>query len=144
MRRTVMPVDMLFAWGKLNGVEFNHIDIKDITSNDGPSKGAGLTSASDRNKSDDGSILIAVPQELILSKGQVELYAAVDKHLKLILDAAGAFGKVSALNWDMDLQVPRRPWPRSYARSWTYGCSTTESAWRNLDILVGPDHKRES
>lgn len=96
MRRTAIPVEELFAWGKLNGVEFNHVDFKtDITSNDGTFKGAGLFSTSDRNTDGDGAILISVPQDLILSREQVERYAALNRELKMVLDAAGAFGRVS-------------------------------------------------
>jgi hypothetical protein len=96
MRRTVIPVEQLFAWGKLNGIDLNEIEVKsDIATIDGVSRGAGLVSRSDHHANKDQSILISVPQDLILSQEQVERYAAIDKHLKMILDAAGTFGQVS-------------------------------------------------
>jgi hypothetical protein len=97
MRRTVLPVGKLFAWAKLNGVDFTHVDVKtDIKSNDGALKGAGLVSRSGLDANENGTVLMSVPTDLILSLEQVERYAAIDKHLKLVLDAAGVFGRVSA------------------------------------------------
>ncbi len=104
MRRTIIPLEKLFAWGKLNGVEFNSIDVKsDISSKDGATKGAGLFSTCERSSNDHGAVLVSVLQDLILSRGQVDRYAAIDKHLKSVLDAAGAFGKVSASIVDIDV-----------------------------------------
>ena len=97
MLRTVIPVDKLFAWAKLNGVEFIHVDVEnDIESNVGARRGAGLISRSDLDAEENGTVLMSVPQDLILSQEQVKRYAATDKNLKLVLDAAGAFGQVSA------------------------------------------------
>jgi hypothetical protein len=99
MKRSTIPIEQLFAWGKLNGVEFNNVDVKtDVSSHDGAFKGGGLVSTSDRTANEDGAILMVVPQDLILSREQVERYAAIDKHLKSVLDAAGAFGRVSTLS----------------------------------------------
>ncbi len=104
MRRTIIPVEKLFAWGKLNGVEFNKIDVKsDITSKDGATKGAGLFSTCQRSLNDHGAVLLSVPQDLVLSREQVDRYAGIDKHLKSVLDAADAFGKVSASILDVDV-----------------------------------------
>lgn len=96
MRRSTITAEELFAWGKLNGVEFHNVDVKtDITSNDGAFKGAGLVGKSDHSAIENGAPLLSVPQDLVLSREQVERYAAIDQHLKLVLDAAGAFGRVS-------------------------------------------------
>lgn len=96
MKRTTIPVCELFAWGKLNGVAFDHIEIQtDITSTDEESRGAGLVSTGDCSDSEDGTVLMSVPQDLILSRAQVKRYAAIDKHLKSVLDAADNFGQVS-------------------------------------------------
>ncbi|ERF76907.1 hypothetical protein EPUS_02618 [Endocarpon pusillum Z07020] len=96
MRRTTIPVENLFAWGKLNGVEFINVDVKsDITSQDGVFRGAGLVSTCDRSSKDSAAVLVSVPQDLILSREQVDRYAAIDKPLKSVLDAAGAFGKTA-------------------------------------------------
>lgn len=97
MRRTTIPIEKLFAWGKLNGVEFDDVDIKaDVTGDDELFKGAGLVSTGDHGVNEDAAALISVPHDLILSREQVERYAAIDKHLRMVLDAAGAFGRVSA------------------------------------------------
>ncbi len=96
MRRSTVPVENLFAWGKLNGVEFSHLEINtDVTSNDGATRGAGLVSTSERSANGHGATLISVPQDLTLSREQVERYAAIDQPLKRVLEAAGAFGRVS-------------------------------------------------
>jgi hypothetical protein len=97
MRRTTIPVGNLFAWAKLNGVEFHNVDIEtDITANDGTARGGGLVSTNDY--STDGGIanLVTVPHELILSQEQVQRYAAIDQSLSEVLDAAGEFGQVRA------------------------------------------------
>ena len=97
MRRTVISVEKLFAWARLNGVEFNNIGVKaDFTSEAGACKGAGLVSANNHIANENEAPLLSVPQDLVLSREQVERYAAIDKHLELVLDAAGAFGRVSA------------------------------------------------
>ena len=97
-------MEKLFAWGKLNGVEFINVDVKsDITSQDGAFRGAGLVSTCDRSSKDSGAVVVSVPQNLILSREQVYRYAAIDKHLKSVLDAAGAFGKVRASTLDVDV-----------------------------------------
>lgn len=97
-------MENLFAWGKLNGVEFINVEVKsDITSQDGVFRGAGLVSTCDRSSKNSGAVLVSVPQDLILSREQVDRYAAIDKHLKSVLDAAGAFGKVSASTPDGDV-----------------------------------------
>lgn len=95
MRRTTIPVQNLFAWGKLNGVDFNHVDIEaNITSIDGSSKGAGLVTQSRHGAKVGGTVLLSVPHELVLSQGQVQRYASLDRNLRLVLDAAGGFGRV--------------------------------------------------
>jgi hypothetical protein len=96
MRRTTIPIENLFAWGKLNGVEFNNIAIEtDVNSDDSALKGAGLVNTVEHSANEGGAVLMSVPQDLILSREQVERYAEIDEHLKLVLDAAGAFGQVS-------------------------------------------------
>jgi hypothetical protein len=110
MKRSTIPIEQLFTWGKLNGVEFNNVDVKtDVGSHDGALKGGGLVSTSDRVANDDGAILMAVPQDLILSREQVERYAAIDRHLKAVLDAAGAFGRVSTLSFNILVLQQRTP-----------------------------------
>lgn len=97
MRRTVISVGEVFAWAKLNGVDLTHVDVNiNSDSGDEALKGAGLVSRSDLDARDNGTVLMSVPSDLILSREQVERYAAIDNHLKLVLDAAGIFGRVSA------------------------------------------------
>lgn len=99
MKRTTIPVEKLFAWAKLNGVEFNQVDITlDITSLDGVFKGAGLINKRADSAEDGRLVLLAVPQDLVLSQEQVERYASIDKHLRSILDAADAFGRLNRLH----------------------------------------------
>jgi hypothetical protein len=96
MRRTTIPIENLLVWGTLNGVDFNNVAIEtDVTSEDGALKGAGLVNTIEQSANEGGAALMSVPQDLILSREQVERYAEIDKHLKLVLDAAGAFGQVS-------------------------------------------------
>ena len=97
MRRSVIPVGKLTAWAKLNGVDLTHVDVNtNLNSSDEAPKGAGLVSRSDLDGEQNGAVLMSVPSDLILSREQVERYAAIDNRLTLVLDAAGIFGKVSA------------------------------------------------
>lgn len=96
MRRATIPVQELFAWGKLNGVAFDHVEIQtNINSTDADLKGAGLIITGDCSDDEDAAVLMSVPEDLILSREQVIRYAALDKHLKSVLDAAEDFGRVS-------------------------------------------------
>lgn len=101
MLRTVIPVDKLLAWAKLNGVDFSYLDVEhSIVSNGRAHKGAMLISKSDLDNDGNGTVLMSVPQDLILSQEQVKRYGAIDKNLSLVLEAAGAFGQVCA--WSPD------------------------------------------
>lgn len=96
MKHTSITAEELFAWARLNGVEFHNVDVNiDLTRIDGASKGAGLVSTRYHNAIGNGAVLLSVPQDLILSRAQVERYATIDRHLKSVLDAADAFGRVS-------------------------------------------------
>jgi hypothetical protein len=98
MKRTTITAEELFAWAKLNGVEFHNVDVNtDLTRIDGASKGAGLVSTRDHSAIGigNGAVLLSVPRDLILSRAQVERYATIDKHLKSVLVAADTFGRVS-------------------------------------------------
>jgi hypothetical protein len=96
MKHTGITAGELFAWAKLNGVEFHNIDVNtDLRRIDGASKGAGLVSTKDHSAIGNEAVLLSVPRDLILSRAQVERYATIDKHLKSVLDAADAFGRVS-------------------------------------------------
>ena len=102
MKRTTIPVEKLFAWARLNGVDFNQVGVRlGITSVGGIFKGAGVVNKRADGAEDDRLVLMSVPQDLVLSQEQVERYASIDKHLRSILDGADAFGRVSAQNSDV-------------------------------------------
>jgi hypothetical protein len=96
MKRTTITAAELLAWAKLNGVEFHNVDVNTyLTRDDGASKGAGLVSTNNHSAIDNGAVLLSVPQDLVLSRAQVERYATIDTHLRSVLDAADVFGRVS-------------------------------------------------
>lgn len=101
MKRTILPANCLFAWGKLNGVTFDRVELEaEIMTADGVLKGAGLVSTCDRDGEEGDSTLVSVPSDLVLGQDQVHRYAITDPQLKSVLDvsdAQGEFGRVSAL-----------------------------------------------
>lgn len=88
MRRESMPVGNLSAWAKLNGVDFNGVEVAPSPS----SRGAGLVLTAQRNDKD--SILVTVPKDLVLSLENVWIFAKSDKHLKDVLEAVGEYARV--------------------------------------------------
>lgn len=99
-----MPIEQLDAWAKLNGVEFHNCQVKQIVTQDGQDRGAGIIATGNRHGYDD-DILMYVPAELVLSQYQVEQFATCDKYLKDILEAVGDFGRVGASR-EMVVETP--------------------------------------
>ena len=96
MQRTVLPIEHLRAWAKLNGIKFNNVTVeKNIAAAGGEGKGAGVVATEDFSDDDGEEILMTVPADLILTKEQVKKQAALDKNIQRILDDAGEFGEVS-------------------------------------------------
>jgi len=82
------PVEGLPTWATFRGVQFNGIKV-------GPLPGFehyGSTVIADRDLTSGQAPLIMVPKELILSRGNVELMAKSDHHLRELLHALGDFG----------------------------------------------------
>lgn len=89
MHRETLPIDQLAAWTRLNNVEINGIQITALQGN----RGSGLVTTADR--STDQSLLITVPNDLVLSLGNVWVYAKSDNHLRQVLEATGNYSRVS-------------------------------------------------
>lgn len=87
-----LPMESLRAWALLNDVELQAARVVlDILDKDGLSKGGGLVA--DRDVAA-GDILLKVPGELIVSRGQVEQCAKVDSTFREVLAAVEVFAKV--------------------------------------------------
>lgn len=108
MKRQYLPVETLSAWGKLNGVIFNGVEVKRIYAGDGSDKGSGVVVTSERlildgegtgdAECDDArhpGVLMSVPHDLVLSLELVETCAKSDRYLKEVLDATGEYGRVN-------------------------------------------------
>jgi hypothetical protein len=85
------PIDTLPTWATFHGVSFNGIKV-------GPLPGfedRGSTVIADRELQG-GNVepLLVVPNELIISRQNVELLAKSDRHLRELLDATEDFGRV--------------------------------------------------
>ena len=95
MRRHTIPISELGAWARLNGIDCNGLTVKlDIKSSNGSTKGTGLVAVRNFDSTSEPRDLISVPRDLILSREQVLQYAAIDKKLQAVLDAAGPLGQV--------------------------------------------------
>ena len=88
MRREVLPVQALPMWAKLNGVDFNGVEVTPLPG----SRGSGLVTRAQRN--DRSPILITVPTDLVLSLENVWISAKSDEHLKEVLEAVGEYARV--------------------------------------------------
>jgi len=92
MKHTSLPLENLRSWAVLNNVKLFGADVAPcILTENGSSKGGGLLATSAH---DAGAPLLAVPSELILSKGHVEQYAKTDSHFSDLLEAAGPLAQV--------------------------------------------------
>ena len=82
-----LPIEELSAWMQLNNVKLNGAKLTAI-----PELGSGLVATSELSQRD--HILMTVPQDLVLSLGNVWVYAKADHHLLQILEAVGDFSRV--------------------------------------------------
>lgn len=88
MQRKFLPIEALPAWAELNNVEFHGVKISSLP--DG--KGSGVVATAEHTE--EGTILIRVPQELVLSLENVWMYAKSDHHLREVLEATGDYARV--------------------------------------------------
>jgi hypothetical protein len=101
MRWEALPVELLATWAKFNGVKYGNVEIRKIAS-DTEDRGAGVFALRDLQATvPEPSILMVIPQDLILSLPLVENYAKSDKHLREVLEAVGEFGRVRQMHADM-------------------------------------------
>ena len=87
MRWEVLPVERLAPWAKINNVDLNGVEVSSLDN----SRGSGIIATW---ASDNGAILINVPQDLVLSLENVWVYARSDKHLLKVLEAVGEYARV--------------------------------------------------
>lgn len=85
------PVHNLKEWASLTQTSFRGIEVGPLDAVE--EKGSGIKVIASELAAEQNPLMI-VPAELILSKGNIELHAKSDKHLRDVLDAVGAFGKV--------------------------------------------------
>ena len=89
MYRETLPIDKLGAWARLNSIEFNGLKIVTLQGN----RGSGLVATAERPINN--PLLMAIPNDLVLSLENVWLYAKSDKHLHQTLEATGEYSRVS-------------------------------------------------
>lgn len=88
MQRKLLPIETVPAWAELNNVEFDGVKVSSLPAG----KGSGVVATAAH--SEDGAILMRVPQELVLSLGNVWMYAKSDQHLREVLEATGEYARV--------------------------------------------------
>ena len=88
MSQEVLPIDQLTIWAKLNNVDFNGVQARNVAE----CRGSGLVATWE---SQGGDLLLRVPQDLILSLENVWIYAKSDHHLLQILEAVGEYSRVN-------------------------------------------------
>ena len=76
---------------KLHNVRLDGLEVVDFHNK----KGSHLIATSEI--SEEGSVLITVPQELVLSLDNVWIYAKSDKHLLQVLEAVGDYARVRVM-----------------------------------------------
>jgi len=87
-----LPPEALLPWAMLNEVSFDRV-VPGVSEN----KGAALLAKDDLTASnDDGepTVLLTVPQELILSWERVGQHAKIDKDLREVLESLGESARV--------------------------------------------------
>ncbi|KAA6406815.1 MAG: hypothetical protein FRX48_09313 [Lasallia pustulata] len=89
MQRKLLPIETLPAWAELNNVEFDGVKVSSLPAG----KGSGVVATAAH--SEDGAILMRVPQELVLSLGNVWMYAKSDQHLREVLEATGEYARTA-------------------------------------------------
>lgn len=114
MHRDTLAIDNLAPWARLNNVDFNRVKASSIPG----SRGSGLIATA--NKSENDTLLLTVPQELVLSLEFVWIYAKADRHLHQVLEAVGEYSRVlypslrsAFLLTSQGLMRSRRPGERS-------------------------------
>ena len=89
MHRETLPIGNLATWARLNNVEFNGVEVSSLPE----SRGSGVLAITDCHQED--SVLMRIPQEIIVSLENVWIYAKSDRSLTEILEAAGEYTRVS-------------------------------------------------
>lgn len=86
MHRQKLSIASLPAWVKMNHIKLNGILVQDI-----PHKGSGLVVTSPTQES---SLLVSVPKDLVLSIENIWIFAKADKQLREVLEAMGDYARV--------------------------------------------------
>ncbi|KAL8931689.1 MAG: hypothetical protein Q9211_006794 [Gyalolechia sp. 1 TL-2023] len=90
MRRFYLPPLALRAWARLNDVQSNGITFNHILSDE---RGLGVSVITEPLR--DETVLLKVPESLVLSLENVWIYAKSDPHLKEVLDAVGEYAQTA-------------------------------------------------
>lgn len=99
MRRQYLPIGMLPAWARFNGVSLSGVAIRRLEADDGADKGCAVVATEEKGTGDSDSqshpeTLIGIPSDLVLSLESVGNYAKADRYLQELLEAIGDFGRV--------------------------------------------------
>ena len=89
MRRTRLPLELVPQWAERYGIKLNGVDIAKSTS------GHGWGIVANRAVTSARPPFLIVPPELVINIDRVWRCSETDRHLKEILEANGAFAKVS-------------------------------------------------
>jgi len=110
MKRQYLPIEVLPAWARLNGITFHGVAFEKLVASSSTSdpdaaedKGSAVVATEEKYNGDPGDdddensraeILIRVPPDMVLSLGFVENCAKVDPYLRDVLEAVGEYGRV--------------------------------------------------
>lgn len=89
-----LALENLPSWSMINGIETSGIRLEPHIIRDGVDCGGGLVS---NTATKEDTVLVSVPQDLILNREQVFLQAKTDAHLRQLLETLGDFVEVSLL-----------------------------------------------
>ena len=99
MKREYLGAELIPAWARSNGIVLNGIQLQSIADDDSR-KGTGVVAKREGlQDADEPSVLMVIPQGLVLSLHLVESYARSDRHLREVLHAVGNFGRVCIMTY---------------------------------------------
>ncbi|KAJ5576921.1 hypothetical protein N7535_003847 [Penicillium sp. DV-2018c] len=99
MRREYVPIELLPAWQRLNGITVQGIAFQKVGSDEhGADKGSAIIATEATTSSEDDAdpkVLLQIPSDLVLSVENVHNSAKSDRYLRDVLEAIGDFGRTA-------------------------------------------------
>ncbi|KAF1918517.1 hypothetical protein BDU57DRAFT_444203 [Ampelomyces quisqualis] len=86
------PIDTLPTWANFHGVKFGNVSIGPLPGFE--DRGSTVIAAREL-QGGTAEPLLVVPQDLIISRANIELFSRSDRHLREVLEAIGDFGRTT-------------------------------------------------